>query len=145
MFVVDTNILIYAANGLSPEHKTCRDLLVRWRTGTSPWFLTWNVVYEFLRVMTHRGVMERPWTAGQAWDFVAAMLESPGLSVMVEGTRHREVATELAEKVSGLCGNLVHDAHTVALMLEHGIHRIYTRDSDFHRFPGIQVIDPLIG
>lgn len=26
---------------------------------------------------------------------------------------------------------------------EHGIRRIYTRDTDFHRFPFLDVIDPL--
>ena len=34
-------------------------------------------------------------------------------------------------------------AHIAALMIEHGISRIYTRDTAFHRFPGIEVIDPL--
>jgi predicted nucleic acid-binding protein len=28
-------------------------------------------------------------------------------------------------------------------MREHGIRAIYTRDADFHRFPGIEVRDPL--
>jgi predicted nucleic acid-binding protein len=45
--------------------------------------------------------------------------------------------------VPELTGNLVHDAHTAALMLEHGVRAIYTRDTDFHRFQGIEVRDPL--
>lgn len=40
-------------------------------------------------------------------------------------------------------GPLAHDAHTAALMREHGVRAIYTRDTDFHRFPGIEVVDPL--
>ncbi len=36
-----------------------------------------------------------------------------------------------------------HDLHTAALMREHGISRICTRDYDFHRFPFISVFDPL--
>jgi predicted nucleic acid-binding protein len=28
-------------------------------------------------------------------------------------------------------------------MREHGIGRIYTRDTDFHRFPFVEVVDPL--
>lgn len=42
-----------------------------------------------------------------------------------------------------LSGNLFHDAHTATLMLEHGIRRIVTRDMDFHRFPFLEVVDPL--
>lgn len=29
------------------------------------------------------------------------------------------------------------------VMREHGLRRIYTRDTDFRRFPDIEVIDPL--
>jgi uncharacterized protein len=42
-----------------------------------------------------------------------------------------------------LAGNLMHDAHTAILMREHGIARIYTRDTDFSRFPFVEVIDPV--
>jgi len=28
-------------------------------------------------------------------------------------------------------------------MREHGIHRVVTRDADFHRFPFLEVTDPL--
>jgi predicted nucleic acid-binding protein len=42
-----------------------------------------------------------------------------------------------------LAGNLLHDAHTAILMREHGIRRICTRDTDFHRFAFLEVVDPL--
>ena len=42
-----------------------------------------------------------------------------------------------------LAGNLLHDTHTVVLMREHGIRTICTRDTDFHRFAQLQVVDPL--
>lgn len=45
--------------------------------------------------------------------------------------------------VPQLAGNLVHDAETAVLMREHGIRRICTRDTDFHRFPFNEPIDPL--
>jgi hypothetical protein len=39
-------------------------------------------------------------------------------------------------------GNLVPDAHVVALMLEHDVGAIWTHDRDFRRFDGIEVRDP---
>jgi predicted nucleic acid-binding protein len=42
-----------------------------------------------------------------------------------------------------LRGNVMHDLHTAVLMREHGVSRIVTRDTDFHRFPFLSVIDPL--
>lgn len=39
-------------------------------------------------------------------------------------------------------GNVVPDAHLVALMLENDVRTIWTSDRDFRRFRGIEVRDP---
>jgi toxin-antitoxin system PIN domain toxin len=143
MFVVDTNVLVYAANRDAPEHARCRARLEEWRSGASPWFTTWAVLYEFVRVMTHPRVFANPLDAGEAWAFVGALLQSPGHGVLVESERHAPIARELVAGVPELRGNLTHDFHTAVLMREHGVSRIYTRDTDFHRFPWIEVLDPL--
>lgn len=39
-------------------------------------------------------------------------------------------------------GNLVPDAHLAALMRQHGVGTIWTRDRGFRQFEGIRVIDP---
>ena len=49
----------------------------------------------------------------------------------------------MIEEIPHLVGNLMHDAHTGVLMREHGIRRIYTRDTNFHRFPLLEPVDPL--
>jgi predicted nucleic acid-binding protein len=41
-------------------------------------------------------------------------------------------------------GNLVHDAHIAALVLEHGARELWTTDRDFARFPGLALRDPFI-
>lgn len=144
MFVVDTNVLLYAADESATEHRTCRDLLERWRTDPTPWYLTWNVVYEFLRIATHPRVFRAPWTSQDAWAFLDAVLTAPSCSVLTAGDRHAEVlAGLLDEHGTVLRGNVLHDAHTVVLMREHGLRRVVTRDTEFHRFPVVEVIDPL--
>ena len=87
--------------------------------------------------------MRNPWTALEAWGFVAALLASPGLGVLVATDRHPEIAALVIKELPHLAGNLVHDAHTAILMREHGVRRICTRDTDFHQFPFLEVIDPL--
>ena len=87
--------------------------------------------------------MRQPWSTPAAWDFVAALLASPGLGVLVATQRHAEVAGEVIAELPHLAGNLLHDAHTAILMREHGIRRVCTRDTDFHRFPFLEVLDPL--
>jgi hypothetical protein len=107
------------------------------------WYTTWGILYELLRVATHPRVFARPWNARDAWRFLAALLASPGLQVLSETERHAEMAAEVFPQVPGLAGNLVFDARTAVLMREHGIRRIYTRDANFHRFPFVEVLDPL--
>ena len=143
MFVVDTNVLVYAPDGDSPFHAACRDWLERQRMRADAWYTTWAILYEFLRVTTHPRVMRRPWRAPAAWDFVAALLASPGLGVLVPTQRHAEVAGQVIAELPHLAGNLLHDAHAAILMREHGIRRVCTRDTDFHRFPFLEVVDPL--
>jgi uncharacterized protein len=143
MFVVDTNVLVYSADEDSPFHARCREQLEQWRRQPGAWYVTWGILYEFLRVTTHPRVMRRPWSGPDAWRFVAALLASPGLDVLIPTDRHPQVAAQVFDEVPQLVGNLVHDARTAVLMREHGVRRILTRDTDFHRFPFIVPVDPL--
>lgn len=143
MLVVDTNVLVYAANSTSQFHPSCREWLDRQRRRPDAWYVTWAIVYEFLRVSTHPRILPRPWTASVAWEFVTALLASPGLGILVPTQRHADVAAEVFLELPYLAGNILHDAHTAILMREHGIGQICTRDTDFSRFPFLEVIDPL--
>jgi toxin-antitoxin system PIN domain toxin len=143
MFVVDTNVLIYAADEDAEAHGACRALIDGWRQQASPWFLTWGICYEFLRVCTHARVFQRPWTAAAAHGFLDALLAAPGLAMLAPTARHPAVLQQTLDELPDLRGNLMHDLHTSVLMREHGVSRIVTRDTDFHRFPFLAVIDPL--
>lgn len=143
MFVLDTNVLVYAADEESSYHEPCHRLVRESRERTSAWYLTWGICYEFLRVVTHPRVFTHPWSAAAAWSFIEAVLASSSLGILVPGERHREVLAQVLGEIPHLAGNLMHDAHTAALMREHGIRTIYTRDTDFHRFPFLELIDPV--
>ncbi|HIG27201.1 MAG TPA: PIN domain-containing protein [Verrucomicrobiales bacterium] len=143
MFVVDTNILIYAADTDSPEHAKCRDLVESWRNQSTPWHVTWGIVYEFLRVSTHPNVFRVPLTLANAWTFIEAILASPSVSPLTPTERHQAVAAEVFNQIPDIRANLVFDAHTAILMREQGIKTIFTRDTDFNRFPFIHVVDPI--
>ena len=143
MLVLDTNVLLYAADESSDFHLACRERLEHWRRDPSPVFLTWSICYEFLRVSTHPRVFRSPWTSGQAWQFVDALLASPGVALLVATTRHAAVLAQTLAEIPEARGNLIHDLHTAVVMREHGVSRICTRDTDFHRFPFLEIVDPL--
>jgi predicted nucleic acid-binding protein len=63
MLVVDTNILVYAADADSPWHAKARDWIENRRVRPDAWYVTWPILYEFMRVTTHSRVMRKPWTA----------------------------------------------------------------------------------
>ena len=141
--VVDTNILVYAADADSDWHVKSRDFIERRRARPDAWFTTWPILYEFMRVTTHPRVMRKPWSAPRAFSFVSALLRSPGLAMLIPTERHADIAEQVISELPWLAGNLLHDAHTAILMREHGLIRICTRDTDFHRFSFLEVVDPL--
>lgn len=143
MFLVDTNVLVYAADTESAFHGRCLEGLEQWRNRSAAWFLTWPILYEFMRVTTHPRVLRKPWTLASAWKFVDALLASPGLAVLTATDRHAAVAASTIGEMSHLAGTVIHDLHTAILMREHGVRQIYTRDADFHRFRFLEVIDPV--
>ena len=144
MFLVDTNILVYAADEDSEFHRRCYEILQEWRSQASAWYVTWGILYEFLRVSTHPRVFRAPWSVAKAWSFVEAILASPSLGILIPTERHSDVAAEIIEGIPHVSGNLIQDAKTAILMREHGIRRIYTRDTDFHRFPFLEPVDPVV-
>ena len=141
--VLDTNVLVYAAQANSEFHSVCRRFLDDCRVGPSPVYLPWGVCYEFMRVVTHPRVAEVPWTFHNALKFIEGLFNSDGIYELTETDRHLEVWTQTLDELPGLTGNIMHDVHTAVLMREHGISRICTRDSDFYRFPFLTVVDPL--
>jgi hypothetical protein len=51
------------------------------------------------RITTHSRVMRRLWNLPSAWDFVAALLSSPGLSALLATQRHADVAAQVFTKL----------------------------------------------
>lgn len=143
MFVVDASVLLIAADRSDPNHDRCREQVLEWRRQPTPWYVTWPIVFEFLRIATHPKVLQRPWPLTEAWVFIDAILASPALTVLCAGPHHQSIIQQLAESLPDLRGEQMHQAQIVSTMVEHGIRRIVTRDIEYHRFPMVEVIDPL--
>ena len=143
MLVFDTNILLYAIDPGSEPHQASRRMLDDARIGPAPAYLTWNICYEFMRTTTHPRALPVPWRIDEALVFLRMLLDSPGFSLLRPTKRHQAVLAQTIAEVPDIRGNFVHDLHIAVLMREHGISRICTRDTGFHRFPFLTVVDPL--
>jgi toxin-antitoxin system PIN domain toxin len=141
VIAIDTNILVYARRAEAPHHRDARRLLTTLAEGDESWALPWPCVYEYLRVVTHPRVFDPPTPLEDALEDLESLLTSPSLSLLGEGPTH---VGRLLDTVSagGATGNLVHDAHIAALVLEHGAREFWTTDRDFRRFPGLVIRDP---
>ena len=143
MFLVDTNLLVYAADESSTQHHQARALLDGWRTRNDAWRATWTVFYEFLRVTTHPSIFNRPMPIASAWGFLRRVSASPSFAMLSETDRHLETVTQLIQQYGHVRGNHVHDFHIAAVMLENGVREIRTADTDFYRFEFLTVVNPL--
>lgn len=142
-FVVDSNVLVAAYNDESPDHERARSRLEAWLADRASCYVSWPILYEFLRVTTHPAVFRTPATLEEAWGFASALLGSTNVRLLRNTDRHAAVARELVSECTWVSGSILHDFHTAVLMREHGIKEIRTADSDFLKFRFLRVVNPL--
>ena len=136
-------MLVYAAREDSEFHIPCQQRIAEAGTGPTAVFLTWNICYEFLRLITHARIYPQPWSLQEGCQFPTTLLAAPRFGVLLPTPNHLYALNQLATEFPNIRGNPVHDLHTVVLMREHGIRQICTLDSDFRRFPFLEVVSPL--
>ncbi len=141
MIALDTNILVYARRTEATHHAVAYRLLAGLASGSAPWAIAWPCIYEFLRVVTHQGVFDPPTDLDVAIEDLMMLFESPSLRLLGEGQQHASVMRQVLDQ-SRASGNLAHDAHIAAILIEHGVRELWTADRDFARFSGLKVQDP---
>lgn len=138
---LDANVLLYASDAASPRHARALEIVEAIAAGPELAYLFWPTTMAYLRIATHPAIFERPLAAVDALANIEALLARPHVRAPGEHpdfwTAYKRVAADA--KTSG---NLVPDAHVVALMLENEVRTIWTNDRDYRRFRGIEVRDP---
>lgn len=127
----------------APEHSSAHRFLESIGDTAEPWFLTDGILYEFLRVATHPKVFSSPLDWSRAVEFISPLIRADNVHLLDATERHWSILEEVLEPLAHPGGNLFFDVRTVVLMREHGIRRIFTTDTDFLQFEGIEVINPL--
>jgi len=140
---VDANVLIYASNEAEPVHAQARALVEGLATGPDIVYLFWPTIMGYLRIVTHPSVLPRPLSPRDAIANVDALRAAPHVRTPGEDEGFWDIY--LATRSDTERGNAVPDGHLAALMRQHGVGTIYTRDRDFRRFDGIAAEDPFDG
>ncbi len=141
MIVPDINILVHAYNSDSPRHTQARAWWEETLTGPRPVGMAWVTVLGFIRLMTHRGILDNPMTVAAVTRRVRAWLNHPRVQVLTPGEKHAEILFGLLEQL-GTAGNLTTDAHLAAIAIEYQA-ELASTDTDFARFRGLRWFNPL--
>lgn len=138
---VDVNILVYASNRDAAEQPRSEALLAHLAEGPGLVVLLWPTLMSFLRIATSARIMDRPLTPDQAMASIASLIDRPHVRVVGEAEGFWPTYQGVARTVSAR-GNLVPDVHLVALMIQHGVSTIWSRDRGFRQFDGIVARNP---
>ena len=141
MILPDVNLLVHAYNRESPVHAAARAWWEGLMNGTRPIGLPWVGILGFIRITTHRLVLDNPLPVSTACAHARAWLARPYVSNLHPGDRHAEILFGLLDSL-GTAGNLTTDAHLAALAIEHQA-ELHSTDADFRRFPGLRWANPL--
>lgn len=141
MILLDANLLIYAYDTDSPQHRDARAWLDQALQGTGSVGFPWESIIAFLRVVTNPRIYPNPSTTAAAWRQVDDWTANEPSWIPVVTDRHPEILGELLA-LPGIRGNHVHDAHLAALAIEHGL-VLCSADAGFARFPQLRWMNPL--
>lgn len=138
---IDVNVLLYASDESSRFHDTALELLDRLARGPELLYVFWPVVIGYLRMATHPAIFPRPLSPEDALHNVEQLIGLPHARTAgeAEGFWDAYLAATAGFVVRG---NLVSDAHLVALMRQNGVATLWTHDRDFRKFEQVRVRDP---
>jgi uncharacterized protein len=139
--LLDANLLIYAVNADDAQHRAAKEWLSGVFDGDRRIALPWQTIGAFLRIVTHPRINRTPLSAIQAWDILQQWLDSP-LVWVPPATERTAAIYRTLNRETPLTGNLVTDGQLAALAIEHGV-PLYSADTDFHRFRGLDWRNPL--
>lgn len=141
---VDANVLLYASDEASPYHEQARALVEELAAGPGIVHVFWPTLMAYLRLATHPAVFARPLAPHEAIGNVERLISLPHVQTPGEQEGFWERYRDVAEDADAR-GNVVSDAHVVALMVQNGVRTIWSHDRDLRRFPRIEVRDPFAG
>jgi len=141
VIIPDINLLIYAYNELAPHHLPAKRWWEDLLSGDTLVGIPWIVTLGFVRLMTHRQVLEKPMATGRGCEILEEWFERPNVQPLEPGPRHLQIFKNFLQTI-GTGGNLVTDVHIASLAVEYSC-ELHSNDSDFSRFPGLNWVNPL--
>jgi toxin-antitoxin system PIN domain toxin len=139
-YAIDLNVLLLASNAEAAEHEEARSFLEQCAARPEVLCLAWPTVMGYLRITTHPSIFSWPLSPREALANIQSLLSLPQTRTLGEEEGFLGVYETVAD--ASVRGNLVPDAHLAAILLQHGVTTLYTRDADFRRFDFLELRKP---
>jgi len=138
--VLDTNVLVYAADEASEFHEASRVLRDREDVALA---ITPQILMEFYAIITDPRRVTSPRSAEEARGELAKYVHSPHIVTLHPSSDVLTRVLSLLETYPQVTRQTIFDLFIVATMLGNGVNRIYTfNDPDFSLFTEIEVLRP---
>ncbi len=139
--LLDTNILIYAHDELSPKNKSAKDLVEKALNGEIEASISHQNLLEFAAAITQPKKVSWVLSIDKALEDMDQYLAS-NIKIIVPNQGTILIAKDFLKSLK-LKGRKVFDVYLAATMLSNGINVIYTdNDKDFEIFKEIRAINP---
>lgn len=140
--LVDTNVLIYAADESSQYHKVSKELRDKAIRGELHLCVFPQIIYEFFAVITDPRRVANPRSHQEAVQEIENYYKAPLLLKLYPGPDVIDITIELLKRYE-VRKQEVFDLQLVATMISNGIRRIYTFNHEhFRKYTEIETVEP---
>jgi predicted nucleic acid-binding protein len=140
--LLDSNVIVYAADKASPYHKVSKSLRDKGVKGEVFLCVCPQVLIEFFAIVTDPKRVKKPISSSQAIKEVEKYFIAPNILKIFPNALSFKKLIELAKKYK-VKKQEIFDLKLVATMLSNGINKIYTFNfQDFSKFREIQTLIP---
>jgi predicted nucleic acid-binding protein len=142
--LLDTNILVYAANRISPFYHKAKALREKAGKGELKVCVSFQNLWEFYAIITDSKRVENALPPQIAREEVEKYLEAEFITKLPITEGALKMALKLGDKYK-VQGQRFFDLLLVGTMLHHEVSIIYTANSsDFEEIEEIKVVDPIL-
>ncbi len=140
--LLDTNILVYAADEMSPFHQAARALIEKGLRGEILLCICPQVLNEFFATVTNPQRVSNPRTQNEARLEMEKYFFSKNILKIYPASDFIEITLDLLKRCE-VIRQEIFDLQLVATMLSNNVTRLYTYNSDdFTKFREIEVLSP---
>ena len=141
--LLDTNILVYAADEMSEFHAAAKQLRDRGVQGDIPVAVSPQILFEFFAVITNPRRVTQPRSPQEAREEMEKYVQSPAIRKIYPGEDIIDRVLTLLQQHPQITRQDIFDCLLVATMQTHGIRRIHTYNRQhFTTFADIEILTP---